>query len=117
MVSLPPKSIGHEPKLEPTQPIVQKYTTKTMTVVATAYTHTGYRTYTGTKPSRGQIAVDPRVIPLNSKVYVEGYGYAIATDTGGLIKNHKIDLFMETEKECWDYGIRTVKITIFEKVE
>lgn len=117
MVSLPPQYTGLEPKLETSQEVVPIITSRTITVVATAYTHSGHRTYTGTYPSRGQIAVDPRIIPLNSKVYVEGYGYAIATDTGGLIKNHKIDLFMETEKECWDYGIRTVKITIFEKVE
>ena len=44
------------------------------------------------------IAVDPSVIPLGSKVWVEGYGYAIAGDTGGAIKGMKIDLHVPTKK-------------------
>jgi len=46
----------------------------TYTMIATAYTHTGYRTATGTWPSRGTIAVDPEVIPLGTRLYVDGYG-------------------------------------------
>ena len=56
---------------------------KAMTMEATAYTHTGNPTATGIYPYRGVIAVDPKVIPLGTRVYVEGYGYAQAQDTGG----------------------------------
>jgi len=77
---------------------------------ATAYTHTGNKTYTGTWPSRGQIAVDPSRIPLGSRVYVQGYGWATATDTGGLIKGDIIDLFHESEDECWEWGRQKVMV-------
>ena len=53
-----------------------------------------------------------KVIPLGSRVYVEGYGEAIAADTGGLIKGHKIDLFMDTERECEEWGIQPRRIYI-----
>ena len=54
------------------------------------------RTATGTIPQEGRtIATDPRVIPKNSIVYIEGWGYYIAEDTGSAIKNKKIDIFME----------------------
>lgn len=64
------------------------------------------------------IAVDPNVIPLNSKVYVEGlygawdYGYAIAADTGSAIKDLKIDLYMDTHEEALQWGRKTVKVYI-----
>lgn len=59
-------------------------------------------TYTGTYARPGVIAVDPRVIPLHSKVYVASldrtpdYGFAVAEDTGSAIKGHKIDLLLQT---------------------
>ena len=52
-----------------------------------------FTTATGRRVRFGIAAVDPKVIPLHTKLYVAGYGYAIAADTGGLIKNNKIDLF------------------------
>ena len=58
------------------------------------------------------IAVDPSVIPLGSLVHVEGYGYAIAGDTGGAIRGNKIDVFVPTKKEAMNWGVRTVKVTI-----
>ena len=64
------------------------------------------------------IAVDPKVIPLNSKVYVEGlngawdYGTAIAADTGSAIKNNKIDLYMDTHEEALEWGRKTVKVYV-----
>jgi uncharacterized protein YabE (DUF348 family) len=58
------------------------------------------------------IAVDPRVIPLGTKVYVEGYGYAVAADTGSAVKGHKIDVFFATKAEAYRWGNRTVKIKI-----
>lgn len=63
-------------------------------------------------PGLKVIAVDPRVIPLGSKVYVEGYGHAVAGDTGGAIKGHKIDLFMAERKDALKWGRRSVQITV-----
>ncbi|MGB9660422.1 MAG: 3D domain-containing protein [Moorellaceae bacterium] len=87
---------------------------RTLEVIATAYTHTGNRTATGIYPYRGIVAVDPRVIPLGARLYVEGYGYAWAQDTGGLIKGNRIDVFMDTEKEALQWGRRRVKVHILE---
>lgn len=58
------------------------------------------------------IAVDPSVIPLGSKVWVEGYGVAIAADTGGAIKGHIIDVLMPNKKASIAWGRRTVKVII-----
>lgn len=72
------------------------------------------RTATGAKAVRGVIAVDPRVIPLGTKVFVPGYGYAVAADTGGDIKGNRIDLCFQTVAECFKWGRRTVTITIID---
>lgn len=58
------------------------------------------------------IAVDPDVIPFYSAVYVEGYGYAIAADCGGVIKGNKIDVYFDNEYECYNWGVRDVTVTI-----
>lgn len=58
------------------------------------------------------IAVDPQVIPLGSKVWVEGYGYAIAADTGGDIKNDRIDVLMHSNSEAFKWGRKRVKVLI-----
>lgn len=63
-------------------------------------------------PGLKVIAVDPNVIPLGSKVHVEGYGNAIAGDTGGAIKGNKIDLFMPDKGTALSWGRRQVKVTI-----
>ncbi|ARJ39103.1 MULTISPECIES: G5 and 3D domain-containing protein [Sporosarcina] len=63
-------------------------------------------------PNMKLIAVDPRVIPLGSKVWVEGYGYAIAGDTGGAIKGNRIDLHMPTKEAAYSFGRRQVKIKV-----
>ena len=63
-------------------------------------------------PNLKVIAVDPSVIPLGSKVYVEGYGYAVAGDTGGAIKGHKIDIFMASRQQALNFGRKKVKVTI-----
>lgn len=90
------------------------YYTSSMTVEATAYTWTGNRTATGTWPKVGTIAVDPKVIPLGTKVYVSGYGFAVAEDTGGAIKNNIIDLYMDTNEACINWGRRNVTLYILE---
>ncbi|WP_230199556.1 G5 and 3D domain-containing protein [Bacillus testis] len=63
-------------------------------------------------PNAKIIAVDPSVIPLGSKVFVEGYGYAIAADTGGAIRGNKIDVFFSSKSKAYQWGKRSVKIRI-----
>ncbi|ETI70680.1 hypothetical protein BAVI_01040 [Neobacillus vireti LMG 21834] len=97
-------------------------TGKEFYVTATAYTAfcngCSGRTATGlnlrANPNMKVIAVDPRVIPLGTKVYVEGYGYAVAADTGGVIKGYKIDLFMPSNSDCYRWGRKKVKIKILQ---
>ena len=84
-------------------------------MTATAYAAESFRhskTATGTRAVRGVVAVDPRVIPLGTKLYIEGYGYAVAADTGGAIKGNRIDLVMNTVRECRKFGRRQVKVHI-----
>jgi len=75
-------------------------------------------TATGTRAKVGTIAVDPRVIPLGTKVYVEGlygaknYGYATAEDTGGAIKGQIIDLYFNTHRETINWGRQQVNVYI-----
>jgi len=83
---------------------------------ATAYTKSPEEgtadgiTATGHRVRRGVVAVDPSVIPLGTKLYVEGYGEAVALDTGGAIKGMRIDLYMDTKKEAFEWGRRKVKV-------
>ncbi len=91
---------------------------KAMDVVATAYTPgpestgasaDGY-TATGLRAGYGIVAVDPRIIKLGSRVYVEGYGFAVAGDVGGAIKGARIDVCFETTKEAYQWGRKRVRI-------
>lgn len=91
---------------------------KTLTMESTAYYGHGI-TASGLKPVRNPdgistIAVDPDVIPLGTKVYVSGYGLAIAADTGGAIKGNIIDVFLNTHEECISWGRRQVTVQILE---
>ena len=70
------------------------------------------QTSTGMKPQVGVIAVDPTVIPYHTKLYIEGYGNAVAGDCGGAIKGNRIDLFMNTQKQCMNFGRKSVKVWI-----
>lgn len=89
---------------------------KTFTMESTAYYgHT--ITAMGSKPVRNPngistVAVDPNVIPLGSKVYVSGYGVAIAADTGGAIKGNIIDVFLNSYEECMNWGRREVTVQL-----
>ncbi|KZE12406.1 LysM peptidoglycan-binding domain-containing protein [Priestia sp. D51] len=98
----------------------QQASGKSMTVEATAYTANcagcSGTTATGVdlkaNPNQKVIAVDPSVIPLGSKVYVEGYGEAVAADTGGAIKGNRIDVFVPSEGDAQQFGRKSVKITV-----
>ncbi|MCY8506344.1 LysM peptidoglycan-binding domain-containing protein [Bacillus atrophaeus] len=93
---------------------------KELTVTATAYSANdgGISGVTATgvdlnkNPNAKVIAVDPKVIPLGSKVYVEGYGEATAADTGGAIKGNKIDVFVPKTSDAHNWGVRTVKVKV-----
>lgn len=92
---------------------------KTMTMKATAYTAecTGCSGITATgidvrNSTPKLIAVDPSVIPLGSKVWVEGYGEAIAGDTGGAIKGNRVDLLVASHGEAMQYGVHTVQVKV-----
>lgn len=87
-----------------------EYKTK-LTVKTYAYTGGG-TTAMGTRAREGAIAVDPDVIPLGTKVYVEGYGYARAEDTGGNIKGNTVDLYMNSTSACMKWGVRHKTIYI-----
>jgi 3D (Asp-Asp-Asp) domain-containing protein len=95
---------------------------KTITVEATAYTAycTGCSGVTATgidlraNPGQKVIAVDPSVIPLGSTVYVEGYGQAIAGDTGGAIKGNRVDLFVPSRSDALAFGRKSLQVTILD---
>ncbi|HWK22072.1 MAG TPA: LysM peptidoglycan-binding domain-containing protein [Ureibacillus sp.] len=95
---------------------------KVLTVQATAYTASceGCTGITSTginlkeNPDAKVISVDPTVIPLGSKVYVEGYGEAVAGDTGGGIKGNKIDVFVPTQQEAINFGVKQLNVTILD---
>ena len=82
---------------------------------ATAYSAghgCGYTTATGGRAQRGVVAVDPRVIPLGTKLYVEGYGEAVAGDTGGAIKGNRVDLCFDSNADAVQFGRRDVVVHV-----
>jgi uncharacterized protein YabE (DUF348 family) len=89
-------------------------------VTATAFTafcngctgHTATGINLRTNPDAKVIAVDPSVIPLGTKVYVDGYGYAVAGDTGSAINGYRIDVFFSTQSNAYHWGTKRVKIKI-----
>ena len=86
---------------------------------------TGYSPYEGSSTGRcatgmragyGVVAVDPRVIPLGSRLYIEGYGYAIAGDTGGAIRHNRIDLGMNSYRQAYHVGRRRVHVYVLSEI-
>ncbi|QUG86523.1 SH3 domain-containing protein [Bacillus nitratireducens] len=128
----PAKAQAPAPVKTATKPAVKAAETsepsggRELTVVATAYTaHPSENggTYGGrvltamghdltANPNMKMIAVDPKVIPLGSKVWVEGYGEAIAGDTGGAIKGNRIDILLGSDSASQKWGRKTVKVKI-----
>ncbi|MGL5506374.1 MAG: SH3 domain-containing protein [Paraclostridium sp.] len=87
-------------------------TGRIMNVVATAYTGHSI-TATGTTPKWGTIAVDPKVIPYGTKVYIPQFDKVfIAEDCGGAIKGNKIDIYMDDEGSVYNWGRKTIEIQI-----
>jgi len=98
--------------------------TKVIEMTATAYTagfqctgknpgHPAYGiTASGVPVDHGIVAVDPRVIPLGTKLYIEGYGESLAADVGGSIVGNKIDLYHESLEDAKKFGRRTVKVYV-----
>ena len=116
-----------KPKLKKTKQSPSNVSSKsggqTKTMQATAYTakcDTGCTGITATgqnlnaNPNKKVIAVDPSVIPLGSRVYVEGYGEAIAGDTGGDIKGNRIDLHFPDKSSANSFGRKNVTVRIID---
>ncbi|PLR80825.1 peptidoglycan-binding protein [Bacillus canaveralius] len=120
-VAVNPAPAPAQTKPEPT-PAEPESNAKELTVTATAYTASceGCSGVTATgidlnaNPDAKVISVDPNVIPLGSKVYVEGYGYAVAGDTGGAIKGNVIDIFIPDKQEAVNWGRKQVKVQILD---
>lgn len=94
---------------------------RTLTMLATAYDPGPASngkwagiSYLGTPLHYGIVAVDPNVIPLGSRLYIEGYGEGYAADTGGAIKGNRIDLCFDTYEEAINFGMKNVTVTILE---
>lgn len=87
-----------------------------MVMEATAYTHTGNLTRTETVPVEGRtVAVDKDIIPLGSKLIINGQEGYIAEDTGGDIKGHRIDIFLDSKSACLSFGRQDVKVEVVEE--
>mgnify|MGYP002399900566 CR=1 FL=1 len=92
-----------------------------ITMVATAYTAgsasawgSGY-TATGLLARYGVVAVDPHVIPLGTRLFIPGYGYAIAADTGGAIIGDRVDLCMDSLADALNFGRQVVKVYVLKR--
>jgi len=114
------EEIARETVKAPVTEVIEKSTVGTINgaeysrkFVVKAYSYTGGgRTASGKPAAVGRIAVDPRVIPLGTRVYVEGYGFAEAADTGGNIKGNTIDVYYNSLSQCRQWGVRNVTIYI-----
>lgn len=95
---------------------------KVLTMIATGYDpspeenggNTTGRSAIGLKVGHGVVAVDPRFIPLGTRLYIEGYGYAVAADTGGAIKGNRIDLGHDTKSAAARVGVQKVIVHILD---
>ncbi|PAE09625.1 cell wall-binding protein [Terribacillus saccharophilus] len=118
----PAKEAAAPAKEEKAATSTSQEATKELSVSATAYTGQceGCSGVTATgidlnaNPNAKVIAVDPSVIPLGSKVWVEGYGEAIAGDTGGAIKGNKIDVHVPDQGTALNWGRKTVTVKVLD---
>lgn len=91
---------------------------RALSVIASAYTaqddgNSSY-TYRGNYVRKGLVAVDPSVIPLGTRLYIPGYGYAIADDIGGAIKGNRIDLAFDNRDEALQFGVQRISVYILD---
>lgn len=106
------------PSRQPLQPLghsrwmKREYVRETFTAIATSYCLRG-RTATGTKPKIGTVAVDPRIIPLGSILYIKSYGWARAEDTGSAIKGKRIDIWLPSKEQSLKWGVKRVKVVVY----
>ena len=95
--------------------VPNKYS-RVLTMQASAYSAqdpgNGNYTATGSRLKKGIVSVDPKLIPLGTRLYIEGYGYAVADDVGGAIKGHRIDLAYDSRSEALQFGRQTVKVYV-----
>ncbi|MEW6278691.1 MAG: 3D domain-containing protein [Candidatus Eremiobacterota bacterium] len=111
---LPVRTINARPQggLDRLAPPPEPGTGIRMRVQAYAYCLNGY-TARGTRVQLGTVAVDPGTIPLGSLLYIPGYGWGRALDTGGAIQGRKVDLWFPTLGQCLQWGVRPVEIVVF----
>lgn len=74
----------------------------------------GSYTYRGNLLRKGLVAVDPSVIPLGTRLYIKGYGYAIADDIGSAIRGNTIDLAFDSRRDALNFGVQRVTVYIVE---
>ena len=108
------RAIGSRIVRKPRARVIDVGAADSMQMVATAYTPycsgcSGI-TATGRPAGHGIVAVDPRVIPLGTRLYIPGYGYAIAGDTGGAIVGYRIDLGYTSYRDAMQFGRRAVTV-------
>lgn len=115
---------GTKKKVYAAAPLTSSYS-KVITCRATAYDgsyatlgKSSPKTALGTVPSYGTVAVDPKVIPLGTKLYIASedgsyiYGYCTASDTGGAIKGNRVDLFMNSRRDALNFGSKKVNVFV-----
>lgn len=109
------KIIAYGMNMKTGTPAGLKYKTKISGVRAVSYHFSGNpRGAFGLPCTYGTCAVDKKVIPLGSLIYVENYGYAIANDVGSGIKGNTIDLYMEDMRQCYKWGARKVNVYVID---
>jgi 3D (Asp-Asp-Asp) domain-containing protein len=94
------------------RPVIMIATAYEPSAISCGYWARFHRTRTGMRPRRGVVAVDPRVIPFHTKMYIEGYGYGWAEDTGSAIKGNRIDVFFNSYWNARKWGRKKVQVYI-----
>lgn len=87
---------------------------RSLIVRASAYSYTGSRTRTGTVPHWGTVAVDPTVIPLGSRLLIDGFPGTVfvAEDTGGAVYGNRIDIYFESYNAAIQFGVQQRTVTV-----